>query len=468
MKKYLLVSIVILLCVGVIHPVQAQEEQPSQPVYIIQPGDTLWGIARRFHISYQDLLEENNLTEDSSIRPGETLTIPGLGSISGVLTTKTIPYGESLRSLSDRYQISEDTLVKLNRLTTPMELYAGLSVVLLADEEGNVSEWTGKRKTISEGRSLLEAAVEENVNPWKVVSLNGLEGTWDLIPGQVVRVPGEEDNGPGGFPGEIREVTYAPSKFVQGNTMVFRITAPSGAEVNGSFGDHSLHFFPSGDGYVALQGVHAMAETGLHPLSIYGQLADGTPFGHRQMVRVVDKDFGYREIPGVAPETVSIELSRKEKERLASFAEDFTPEKEWKGKFSVPVPEKYNNPWPLFGERRSYNGSGYYYYHSGIDFSTWGNFGIDIYAAAPGEVVYARTDSLIYGGVTMIDHGWGVYTVYGHQQEILVREGQRVKEGDVIGKVGSSGRSTGPHLHWEVWVGGVPVDPENWLNNRYP
>jgi murein DD-endopeptidase MepM/ murein hydrolase activator NlpD len=454
--------------VGVIHPVQAQEEQPSQPVYIIQPGDTLWNIARRLHVSYRDLLEENNLTEDSPIHPGETLTIPGLGSMSGVLTTKAIPFGESLSSLSDRYQISEEALIRLNRLTTPMELYAGLSVVLLADEEGNISEWTGKRKTVPGGRSLLEAAVEENVNPWMVVSQNGLEGTWDLIPGQVVRVPSVEDSGPGGFPGEISDVTYSPTKFVQGNTMVFRVTAPSGTEVYGNFGDHNLHFFPSGDGYVALQGVHAMAETGLHPISLYGHLADGTPFAHRQMVRVLGNEFNYVKINGVPPETVSIELSRKEHEKLAAYAEEANPEKSWKGKFSVPVPEKYNNPYPPFGDRRSFNGSGFYYYHSGIDFSTWGNYGIDIYAAASGKVVYVEKGSKIYGGLTMIDHGWGIYTMYGHQEEIYVTKGQRVKAGEVIGTVGSTGRSTGPHLHWEVWVGGVPVDPKDWLKNRYP
>lgn len=453
---------------GVIHPVRAQEDQPDQPIYIVQSGDTLWNIARRFHVSYQDLLRENNLTEDSSIHPGEKLVIPGLGSISGVLTTKTMPFGESLSSLSKRYQISEEVLVKLNRLTTPMELYAGLSVVLLANEEGEVSEWTGKRKTVAEGRSLLEAAVNENVNPWKVVSQNGLEGTWDLIPGEVVRVPGVEDAGPGGFPGEIADVTYSPDEFVQGNTMVFRIEAPSGTEVYGSFGDHKLHFFPSGDGFVALQGVHAFAEMGLHPLSLSGQLADGSPFAYRQMVRVLSGEFNYVKINGVPPETVSIELSRKEEEKLAAYAEEANPHKAWKGKFTVPVPEKYNNPYPPFGDRRSFNGSGFYYYHSGIDFSTWGNYGIDIYAAAPGKVVYAEKGSKIYGGSTMIDHGWGVFTMYGHQEDIFVREGQRVKAGEVIGTVGSSGRSTGPHLHWEVWVGGVPVDPMDWLENRYP
>jgi len=68
----------------------------------------------------------------------------------------------------------------------------------------------------------------------------------------------------------------------------------------------------------------------------------------------------------------------------------------------------------------------------------------------------------------MIDHGWGVYTGYMHQSEILVNVGDQVEAGQIIGKVGETGRVEGPHLHWEVWVGGIQVDPLDWLNNIYP
>ena len=68
----------------------------------------------------------------------------------------------------------------------------------------------------------------------------------------------------------------------------------------------------------------------------------------------------------------------------------------------------------------------------------------------------------------MLDHGWGIYTVYGHQSETLVEVGQQVEAGQVIGRVGTTGRSTGPHLHWEVWAGGVQVDPQQWLTQTYP
>jgi murein DD-endopeptidase MepM/ murein hydrolase activator NlpD len=74
----------------------------------------------------------------------------------------------------------------------------------------------------------------------------------------------------------------------------------------------------------------------------------------------------------------------------------------------------------------------------------------------------------VRGNATYIDHGWGVYTGYLHQSQLLVQAGDRVETGQLIGMVGNTGRATGPHLHWEVWVGGVPVQPLDWTSQSYP
>lgn len=70
--------------------------------------------------------------------------------------------------------------------------------------------------------------------------------------------------------------------------------------------------------------------------------------------------------------------------------------------------------------------------------------------------------------MVIIDHGWGVLTGYGHLSLIEVEIGQQVTAGDIIGKVGNTGSSTGAHLHWEVWVGGVSVDGLQWLDESFP
>lgn len=99
--------------------------------------------------------------------------------------------------------------------------------------------------------------------------------------------------------------------------------------------------------------------------------------------------------------------------------------------------------------------------------------GLDI-AAPPGTPIIAPADGIIshagydsgYGKLISIDHGYGMVTRYGHVSKIYSSLGQKIKRGDVIGAVGNTGRSTGPHLHYEVRINGVPVDPHNYILNH--
>ncbi len=456
---------VLALMILVSAPVSAQEASNSGPVYVIKSGDTLWAIARKLHISYDDMLAVNELDGSSSIIPGTQLVIPGLEDLSGVLETIPVAYGENLESISRRYDVATEDLVRLNRLTSPLELYVGVSAVLIAEEE--VAEIGGQRVTLAPGQTTLELAIQSDLNPWTLVNANGERGSWDLIPGEVLFIPGTESDGPGGFPPAIQAAEYSPARFIQGHTSVMRVKAPEGTEITGSLGDYPLNFFTkNGQTYFALQGLHAKESTGLKQLSISGALPDGTPFAHTQMVEVFSGNYHYEDIIGVPPETVGVEITEEETQALKAYTDIATESKLWSGEFYEPVPTYLSGAYAsYFGGRRSYNGSGYYYFHSGLDY--FSQLGGEIYAVAPGKVVYTGS-LLLHGNSTLIDHGWGVYTLYAHQSEILVRVDQQVKAGQLIGRVGSTGRSTGPHLHWEVWVGGLQVDPLDWLENTYP
>ena len=107
--------------------------------------------------------------------------------------------------------------------------------------------------------------------------------------------------------------------------------------------------------------------------------------------------------------------------------------------------------------------NGHLAFHSGLDMS--GPAGAKIYSTADGEVVSAGRNGA-YGNAIDIDHGFGIATRYGHLSEILVKEGQHVKKGDVIGIQGSTGRATGPHLHYEVRYHDQPVNPKNFLEAK--
>jgi murein DD-endopeptidase MepM/ murein hydrolase activator NlpD len=102
--------------------------------------------------------------------------------------------------------------------------------------------------------------------------------------------------------------------------------------------------------------------------------------------------------------------------------------------------------------------------HLGTDFG--GAPGTAIFAPADGVVVFSGPLE-VRGLATIVDHGWGVYTGYWHQTESYVVPGDRVVSGQVIGTIGMSGRATGPHLHWEMWVSGVPVDPMQWVQQAF-
>lgn len=96
-------------------------------------------------------------------------------------------------------------------------------------------------------------------------------------------------------------------------------------------------------------------------------------------------------------------------------------------------------------------------FHAGLDFAA--PQGTPIYATADGRVTTAGNTGNGYGNHVEINHGFGYETLYGHMVRVKVRSGQTVKRGEVIGWVGSTGKSTGPHLHYEVHKGGRPLDP---------
>jgi murein DD-endopeptidase MepM/ murein hydrolase activator NlpD len=104
--------------------------------------------------------------------------------------------------------------------------------------------------------------------------------------------------------------------------------------------------------------------------------------------------------------------------------------------------------------------TGRYAFHSGVDFA--GPWGSMVHATAPGIVVFAGNRGG-YGNMVEIDHGYGIHTRYGHLSAINVRVGTRVGKGMGLGRVGSTGRSTGPHVHYEVWYDDVAKNPNNFI-----
>ncbi len=468
MLKRALYALLVGLLLLTASPVSAQTSEPPKkgPVYIVQAGDTLWDIASRFDIALDDLMAANELTDADVLSVGQELVIPGLEGVSGILRTETVPYGDTLRSLQRRTQAPQDVLRKLNRLVSPTELYAGVSLII-PQEEGQPA--LSARASLAPGETLLELAVAQGSDPWVLAEVNRLEGTWAALPGDVLYSPSSQsDQNANGLPAAFASAEVETLPLVQGGTAEIRVALSQPATLSGHLGEYPLRFFPMEDGnYVALQGIHALLEPGAYPLQLEATLADGSTQSFEQMVLVISGNYPHERIV-VPPDTIDQTVSETELEQLLEIVSEATPRRLWDGVFQNPslYPDCFTS---RYGTRRTYIGQGTSLevegFHSGLDFC--GGEGLQITAPADGVVVFAD-ETVIRGNATIIDHGWGVYSGYWHQSEIDVRVGDQVEAGQVIGLVGGTGRVTGAHLHWEIWVNNVQVNPMDWLEQEFP
>lgn len=449
-------SALLLVLVAILIAPAAAHAQPQGPTYIVQEGDTLFGIARVFGTTIQALVEANDIDDPANIQPGQELVIPGYEGISGRLVFESVALGESLHSLSLRTGIPRADLARLNRVVNPARLYAGLSLITPEQDPEAGGTPTADRTVISAGRSLLGLAVELDANPWALREFN--DTGW-AVPGDMLWAPGG-DNPTSALPPWIAQLTVDPLPTVQGQPVSIELTTQGELPVGVQIGPWEVGLVETGDGsYFGVQGIHALTEIGTLDFNLRGT----NEFTFNQPILVTSGGYGAEAIL-VAAETLDPAVTGPEDDRIASVVSAFTVPRYWEGAFAFPT-DYYESFPSFFGTRRSYNGSSYSFYHNGLDL--YGSTSTPVYAPAAGRVVF--TDSLtVRGNATYIDHGWGVFSGFLHQSQILVQPGDLVEPGQLIGYVGATGRVTGPHLHWEVWVGGVPVDPLVWVQHVYP
>ncbi|MCX8025167.1 MAG: peptidoglycan DD-metalloendopeptidase family protein [Thermanaerothrix sp.] len=464
----------IIILVSLLYPwgyrdkVWAQNE--DLPVYIVQPNDTINSIARRFGVSPQDLIQTNQIENPDVISVGTPLRIPGFEGVRGTLTTVSVPLGASLSSLSRQHHIPEDQIVRLNRLATPSQLFVGATLILPMQEDNSSKSQTTPLVTLSVGQTPLELATASGVSLWDYLLVNGVESSAQLLPLDPLIAVGDEQlaQNVAAFPGApafVKGIDLYPLPVVQGKTVVVKVSANQPVRVSGMLGEWPLHFdAQDANTYVALQGIHAMAQPGLLDFSLALTTAEGTSFSLNQPVLLQPGNYPQDPPLFVDPQTLDKANTEPEDNLVRSVVANHTPVKYWQGVFRKPVDEpSCIKSW--FGNRRSYNNSGYTYFHTGVDYGVCAN--LNIYAPAAGVVVFTGPLT-VRGNATIIDHGWGVYSGFWHQSSILVQVGDRVEAGQLIGEIGGTGRVTGPHLHWEVWVNGVQVEPLDWLEREYP
>jgi murein DD-endopeptidase MepM/ murein hydrolase activator NlpD len=460
----------IALAVSLVLAVRPAAAQSAGPIYIVQPGDTLSSIASRFNVSINELMTANDISNPNLLSAGQELVIPGLEGVSGVLDTELINFGDSFRGLVRRTQVPVPLLRKLNRLVSPTEFYVGASMII--PKEQDHSDLTN-RISPRKGETLLELAAGQNTDPWTVLSLNDLAGTWAALPQDVLYAPGNTSTrAASGLPSAFVDAQIPTLPLKQGGTAEIIVQPASGVSLGGILVERSLHFFPLSDGrMVALQGVYALLDPGLYPLRLDATLSDGTRQSFEQMVLVVSGNYPEDPLLVVSADTIDPAVTDPELNEVIGITTPATADKLWAGQFTSPAIQYAASTYftSRFGNRRTYLGQGTKLeitgFHTGLDFG--GGTGLPISAPAAGRVVFTGPLT-VRGNATILDHGWGVYSGFWHQSEFKVQVGDLVQQGQTIGLVGGTGRVTGAHLHWEIWVNGVQVDPLDWLNETYP
>ncbi len=383
--------------------------------YTVAPGDTLGAIAVRFGVTVEALVAANGIEDPDRIRVGQVLLIPGA---DGTMSTSAPAPAAELPTAVVRAQAGDD-------------------IAVLAARYGE--------------------------DPRLIAELNATTATHRLFPGQPVRVPARSAPPPRLNLGAILTID-APDSIVQGRTGRLYVTTTRPVTLFGRLSDQPLHFIAldgQGLGQFAFVPVNALQEPGVYTLEVGYTTARGVDLKRTFPVNVVAGPYGYQEIV-VTQEKADVltsDVVAAERDRVVAVWSQYTPVLLWRERFRRPISVDYPTTSP-FGQRRTYSVADIGNFHAGQDFGA--PEGALIFAPAPGVVVLAEPLA-VRGNAVILDHGGGVFTGYWHMSEIKVAPGMRVETGDVLGLVGNTGLSTGPHLHWELRINGVAVDPMQFL-----
>ncbi len=213
-----------------------------------------------------------------------------------------------------------------------------------------------------------------------------------------------------------------------------------------------------GGGYLGL--LAAPRSTEEVPVTVTVTLIDGTRLSQRLSLRIAARDFASTRLRVAgrytAPDEAILRRVRIEREWVRKALRTRTEVPLWRGNFIRPLEGLVTSP---YGQRRMFNNE-VRSQHTGLDID--GDTGDPVMAANSGRVILSR-DLFYSGQAVYVDHGLGFITGYFHLSKREVSEGQWVEKGDVVGLVGATGRVTGSHLHWSVWVQGISLDPVSLL-----
>jgi murein DD-endopeptidase MepM/ murein hydrolase activator NlpD len=376
--------------------------------------------------------------------------------------TYTVQAGDTLSLIAQRYHTTVATLKQLNGLGNSDLIQIGQKLIVPSAESSAPVPAPASAMTayiIQPGDSLYRIALRHGTTARAIEQLNGIPNPNLLTVGQAVTIPSN--------PSVVKPgLVIDPPSPRQGNTVLIEIARADVASISGAFNGEKIPFVRAGGYFYGLASISRCAKIGSFPLTLKQTDASGISSTQSVTLTIAATAFPVQAIT-LPPSKGAILTDRKlvetEAAQLQALVEQYTPTRLWSGAFRQPV---YGAITSQFGSRRSYNGGpvgacG----HEGTDFDV--ESGDPVFAPARGRVVFAALTQ-VRGNMVILDHGIGVFSGYYHLSAIDAQVGKIVEPGTVIGKVGSTGLSTGPHLHWSMWVNGEYVDPMEWTRRVLP
>ncbi len=505
MKHQLRRFLVILLLSGLaLHGLTSAQEQSDSlfAVHVVQRGENLFRIALQYNLFAEQVAAANGITDSNSIVVGQRLIIPLVTAGLDQRLSHVVAAGETLASIAAAYSKSEAELISLNNLASADAIYIGQELIIVAGaaepevtpiefQPTATSESSGPLPvtppspgggaghsfsrggtmvdtfvhTVRSGDTLFEIGLRYGLTVETLVSANNLLDPGLLNVGQKLIIPGIQlPRLAHDLPAVVATFTIDPLVLETGRSTRIELLTKEPVSLSGQFLGQELRVITRDEGkrHNILLGIPMFTDKAVYPLTLELRASGDSSETIAANLQVIGGGYGYQTITINDSELLAPAVEENEIALLIEHASNFTAERNWNNSLSLPAAAAMN---AVFGTLRSYNGSDYDRYHRGVDFA--GAPGTSVLAAAAGRVTLV--DRLhIRGNTTVIDHGWGVFTLYAHQQDTLVQPGDLVTSGQVIGTIGSTGRSTGPHLHWELWLNGVNVDPMQWVQEIFP
>ena len=443
-------------------PPEATSEPLVPKIHVVASGETLTTIAALYDVTIDEIMFLNNLSNADAIYEGQELVIPGAEG-DRIPAFYTVQVGEQLADVAQRYNTDVEAIVALNSLVSS-QLVAGQRIGLLSGSGSTEPlPLTGRFHVVTVDETLLSVSMIYGLQPAELAAANHLAEPAVVFPGQRLLIPDAETSYQP-LAGYWESVEISPLPLVPGEAVKIEVTNALDGEPTGQLGEQPLRFSQTESGWLAIVGIDPYAPVGYYDLELAGSGSRPWPT-LRETVLVEPFDYGTQAI--VVPDTLSdildLDLRAAEDAYLAPFFDQYSGPPRWDGPFQYPsTTQQTTSP---YGVLRSYNGGPYLIYHSGIDFPV--PTGGVVFAPAPGTVVFAE-ELRVRGNMIILDHGGGVMSAYFHLSRIDVAVGDDVPAGAQIGLVGNTGLSSGAHLHWDIRVNNVPVNPLQWLSDWVP